>query len=76
MKKTPEIILDEKNAETIANSIASLSNSARLLLSSGLNERALLVLLKDATGVAHREIKLILDTLPKLCELYCKTKGK
>lgn len=54
----------------IANSIGRIADAGKALNVSGLNRRATLVLLHDATGVPMRDIKLILDALPKLRDYF------
>ena len=78
MKRTEKHKLDVKlndeqpeSTEIIAASIVKISDGFAKLLRGGLNERALIVLIKDNTSVAQYEIKKILDCLPRLKEIYC-----
>lgn len=56
----------------IAESIVAIAEGAKKLTNSGLNQRAILVLLKDATGVPMTDIKKVLHGLESLEEKYCK----
>lgn len=75
MAKNIEVKLNEEQPESteiIAASIIKISDGFSRLLRSGLNERALLVLIKDHTGVAMHEVKKVMDCLPRLKEIYCR----
>lgn len=61
--------LDE--IKDIAESIREFDNVAKALADSGLSERAMLILIKDCTGVPHKQIKKVLDSLPQLKKIYC-----
>lgn len=54
----------------IAKSIKTAAEIGRSLKASGLNRRAIIVLLQDATKCSVKDIKLILDALPQLDALY------
>lgn len=56
--------------EIMADAIVKLSETSARLLASGLNRRALHVLLKDASGVAMSDISKVLNVLPQLATLY------
>lgn len=60
-----------ENNETLAAAIIQISDAVSALLESGLNRKAIEVLLHDSTKIPKRDIKLILDTLPKLKKMYC-----
>lgn len=60
----------EVEAEVIAQSIKKVADSVRRLRGSGLTERAIIVLLRDASGVAKGEIEQVLRGLDKLEKLY------
>lgn len=59
------------DAARIALSIRTAAEMGKRLNACGLNRRAVVILLQDATGVSQRDIKLILDALPKLAAFYC-----
>lgn len=58
------------DAARIAQSIRTAAEMGKRLNASGLNRRAVVILLQDATGVPQRDIKLILDALPRLGAFY------
>ena len=60
-----------ESTEIIAAAIIKISDGFAKLIKGGLNERAMIVLIKDHTGVAQYEIKKVLECLPRLKELYC-----
>lgn len=64
-----ETDLDE--IKQIAESIRKFDNVAQALVKSGLNQRAMLVLIKDCSGVPQKQIKLVLDSLSQLKKIYC-----
>jgi len=76
----PEVnlITDEVNPEPLellAKSIIQISDGFQKLLDSPLNQRALILLLHDAIGqgrINKVQIKLVLDSLPRLKEWYVK----
>lgn len=76
MNKTkPKLILNDEVPETveiIAASIVKLSQIGQDLNKSALNERAIVVLLHDLTGLPYREIKLVLNSLAELEKHYTK----
>ncbi len=74
LKKLIVVQPEEKpvSNEVLAASIVRISDEFARATSTGLNRRALVVLLKDATGVAQYEINKILDALPDLKAMYCK----
>jgi hypothetical protein len=70
---TPTIIGDaEVGAELLAQSIIDVSEAAKKLLGSRLSRRALVVLLHDASGVAKRDIELVLDHAADLRRRFVK----
>jgi len=63
----------------IAEEIIKLSNGVEKLLSSGLNNRAILILLHDAIGstaINKKQIQSVLNALPQLKKLYIKEDKK
>jgi len=58
--------------EILAKAIVSIGKAADKLLLSGLNKRAVLVLLQAETKLPQRDIKIVLEALPKLEQWYCK----
>lgn len=57
--------------ENLASAITKISDNLDTLLKSGLNKRAIIVLLQDATRIRRGDIKAVLDALPRLKEMYC-----
>lgn len=54
----------------LSSAIEAISDGLKKLIGSGLNRRALVVLLQDATGVSKRDITAVLDGLNDLKKLY------
>lgn len=76
-KNAPEIIVkkDEVNPEpleVIAKSIIEVADACAKMNSSKLNRRAILLLLKDLTGLPMADIGKVLDAAPKLKDHYLK----
>lgn len=67
--------LDLKSKESIsliASSIKNISDGFATLLSEGLTEEAIAVLINRKTSVGIPDIKRVLDALPRLKSWYCK----
>lgn len=62
--------------EILAESIQAIADGMRKIRQGRLNDRALTVLLKDATGVPLYEIKRVLDGIEGLSDTYLKKKAK
>ena len=58
--------------EILAEAITRVGTAVAFLNSNGLNKKAIVLLLHDATGVGKRDIQTILDALPKLRGWYCR----
>ena len=56
----------------LASAIVNIGNAAKKLGDSGLNEKAIIALLHDATKLPKRDIKTVLDSLKQLERCYCK----
>jgi hypothetical protein len=62
-----------ESKEILAEAIVRIGDAAeRLRRDGGLNKRAIIILLQDATKVPKRDIAAILDALPRLRGWYCK----
>lgn len=77
MSKLPKVTVklnDEvpESFELIAASILKISELGEAVRKTALNERAILLLIRDATNVPMGDIKLVLDALPLLKRKYCK----
>ncbi len=59
----------------LAANIRKLGEGMEKLLASGLNRKAVVVLLKDHTSVPQRTINVILDGLQELAKKYTVTPG-
>ena len=56
----------------LAKSIVDISAGFKKLLASGLNERAVVVLVHDACGVGKPDIRAVLKSLTFLSSDFCK----
>ncbi len=61
-----------ESTEILASAVVSIGKAADKLLASGLNTKAVIVLLHYETKISQRDIKLILDSLKRLESWYCK----
>lgn len=76
-QRTTEVTVkrDEKNPEPleiIASAIIEVADACIKLNTSKLNRRAVLLLLKDMTGLPMSDIGKVLDAAPKLKDTYLK----
>ena len=62
--------LDPKSDETVAEAIVKLSEDFAALTKTGLNRRAIILLLQDITGVPKRQIDAVLAAIPQLKTQY------
>lgn len=60
--------------DTLAEAITKISAGVTALRRSGLNKRAIVVLLQDLTGVNKREIIQVIDGLSNLAANYTAKK--
>lgn len=56
--------------EVLAQTIVDISTSMKRLLSSGLNRKAIIILIHDQSRIGKREIELVLNNLEALAEDY------
>jgi hypothetical protein len=69
--------LEEVPVELLAQSIRDISMAAKKMLNSGLNRRALIVLIQDScVRIGQREICAVLDSLVDLETRYCTKAAK
>ncbi len=61
-----------ESTEILAEAIVRIGDAAAKLNSSGLNRKAIILLLHDATKVGKKDIETVLDALPRLRGWYCK----
>lgn len=59
--------------ERIAESIRTISNTAKQMRTAGLTRRAIVTLLHDATGVTRKDIATVLDATESLAS-WCLSK--
>lgn len=58
--------------QTLAEAITSISDSLKKLASHRINEKAVLALIHDDTGIAKRTIKDVLTSLQSLRKKYTR----
>lgn len=61
-----------ESTEILAEAIVRIGDAVAKLNGSGLNRKAIILLLQDATKVGKKDIETILDALPRLRGWYCK----
>lgn len=67
MSTAIEVVPDHiRTKKVLAKTIAEMSDALNVIQLSGLNERAIIVLLEDATKVSKRTIKKVLDGIHQL----------
>lgn len=58
--------------EILAEAVIRIGENFEKLQKSGLNKRAIIVLVHDYTKISKRDIETVLDCLPKLKGWYCR----
>ncbi len=58
--------------EILAEAIVNIGKAAKQLQDSGLNKRAIVVLIQDYTKLSKSDIVTVLDALPRLAGWYCR----
>lgn len=66
----------ERTAEVIADDIASIAEGVRKLRAGRLTDKALVLLLSEASGVNRSNCFQVLDALATLDKKYLKPDGK
>jgi hypothetical protein len=61
-----------ETTEILAEAIVRLGDAVKKLDQSGMNRKAIVLLLHDATKVGKRDIEDILDAIPRLKGWYCR----
>jgi len=61
-----------ESTEILAEAIIRIGQGFEKLKQSGVNERAILVLVADHSGVGKTEIRKVLDSLRQLRGYYCR----
>jgi len=68
IEQDPEKIIVRK---VLAQSIVAISHSLNKIIDSGLNERAIVALVADASNVGRPDIRAVLASLKHLHRDYC-----
>lgn len=63
---------EPESKEILAEAIVRIGEGFDALAKSGMNKKAIIVLIHDATGLAKRDIVTVLDALPRLRGWYCR----
>ena len=74
-KKWIRVVQDEENPvekKVLAQSIRDISKAFQKLLSSGLNQRAIVSLVHDSSGVGKPDIRAVLESLKTLEKEFCQ----
>lgn len=61
-----------ESKEILAEAIVSIGQAAEKLMASGINKKAVIILLQAQTKLSQRDIRLVLDSLPQLERWYCR----
>ena len=61
-----------ESKEILAEAIVRIGESFQKLQASGLNKRAIIILIQAETKLSQRDITLVLDALPRLKSWYCR----
>jgi len=62
-----------ESTEILAEAIVNIGNAVKKLSDdSGLNKRAIVILIQAETKLSRRDIITVLDSLPRLRSWYCK----
>lgn len=62
--------------EILATAVKELAQGVKKLRASPLNDRAIILLLHDATGISKRDIQTMLDSMENLERTYLKPSKK
>lgn len=57
--------------QVLAESIVKISEGFNAMVRSGLNKQAIIILLQAETKLPRRDIRTVLDALPRLRGWYC-----
>lgn len=61
-----------ESKEILAEAIIRIGEGFEKLKASGLNHKAIVALIRDATGLSKRDIDTVLDALARLRGWYCR----
>ena len=62
-----------ESTEILADSIVRISIALDLLVESGLNHKAIVILIQAATKLSKRDIEAVLDAQKRLAGWYCRS---
>lgn len=71
-KETVPPIQAAPDQQTLAEAILKISDGIQALQRSGLNKKAILVLLANKTGIGQRTCEDVLDGIADLKRSYCR----
>lgn len=61
-----------ESTEIMAASITKISDGFAAMMRGGLNQKAIIILIQAETKLSQRDIKTVLDAIPRLKGWYCK----
>lgn len=61
-----------ESTEILAEAVVRIADGVHKLSESGLNEKAIIVLIHDRTKISKRDIKTVLDAQRQLAAWYCR----
>ena len=61
-----------ESKEILAEAIVNIGKASAKLLSSGINKKAIIILLQAHTKMSQKDIRTVLDALPQLERWYCR----
>lgn len=61
-----------ETTEILAEAITNIGDAVVRMNKSGLNRRAIVILLQAETKLSRKDIETVLDALPRLRGWYCK----
>lgn len=64
-----------ESTEILAEAIVRIGGAMKKLGDSGLNHKAIVVLIQDATKLPKRDIELVIDAQKRLAGWYCRAPG-
>ena len=65
-------VVTDVGVEVLASSIKEIADGVKKLRSGKLNEKCLLLLISNSSGVGKKEVKMVLDALEDLENQYLK----
>lgn len=69
--KEPKTQEKEISTDILSESIVRIGDAFLKLQQNGLNKKAIIVLIRDYTGLSKRDIESVIDSLSKLRGQYC-----